>query len=81
MAIIPTYVGVDERTQKTIFGLSPTSFFKVTNGYGCPECLEDFNGVYKAVCPVCGHKRDVASDIVQTPRHWLPDPTDPDRRA
>ncbi len=58
------------------FGLSPTDFQKVQHGYGCPNCLEDFNGLYLTTCPVCGHERDVAQDFIDAPRHWLPDPND-----
>lgn len=81
MAIIPTYTGTDERTGRVLFGLTGADFRKVTQGYGCPTCLEDFGGVYHAVCYVCGHQRDIAADVVETPRYWLPDPTDPERRA
>lgn len=76
MAIIPTYTGTDERTGRTLFALNSDDFRKVTQGYGCPTCLEDFNGVYMSKCPVCGHERDLAQDVVPTPRYWLPDPSD-----
>ena len=79
MTIIPTYTGIDEKTGRVLFGLTARDFQKVTQGYGCPTCLEDFNGVYHAVCPVCGHRRNIADDVAPTPRHWLPDPTDPER--
>lgn len=78
MAIIPTYTGFDEQTGRVLFGLRHNDFLKVTQGYGCPTCLEDFMGVYHAECPVCGHKRDIALDVRDTPRYWLPDPSDPD---
>jgi len=81
MTIIPTYTGFDEGTGRVLFGLSDSDFNKVTQGYGCPTCLEDFGGVYHAKCYVCGHQRDVSADVVETPRYWLPDPSDPDYHA
>lgn len=81
MAIIPTYTGIDPATGRVLFGLTGKDFKKVTEGYGCPTCLEDFMGVYHAKCPVCGHQRDIAKDVMETPRWWLPDPTDPERQG
>jgi hypothetical protein len=79
VAIIPTYIGTDERSGRTLFGLNNADFRKVAQGYGCPTCLEDFNGVYHVTCPVCGHTRNVAQDVLPTPRWWMPDPSDPER--
>jgi DNA-directed RNA polymerase subunit RPC12/RpoP len=66
------------------FGLSPDDHEKIRQGYGCPNCLEDFTEhsggiVVYAQCPVCKHRIDVNADFVETPRYWMPDPNDPDR--
>jgi hypothetical protein len=63
------------------YGLLPADFRKVVSGYACGECLADFGGVYMAVCPACGHERDVAADVFAEPAYWKPDPNDPDRAA
>lgn len=55
-----------------LWGLGPEDFHKVRLGYACPECLEDFNGVYTPVCPVCSHTRDIQRDLQATPDHFLP---------
>lgn len=71
IAIIPIYFEEDLlRPGKVKWGLGWEDFQKVRQGYGCPECLEDFNGVYMAVCPVCAHVRDVSRDILPTPEHF-----------
>lgn len=80
MSIIPTYTE-QLPDGRVLFGLTHSDFEKVRLGYGCPDCLEDYNGVYQAVCPVCRHARDIQRDLLEQPPHWLPDPTDPDRRA
>lgn len=72
MAIIPIYYDIDRETGRPMWGLGPDDFHKVRLGYGCPECLEDFNGVYISTCPVCGHVRDQASDFWDTPDHFQP---------
>lgn len=66
------------------FGLSPADHEKIRQGYGCPNCLEDFtewgaNGVVVAFgkCPVCKHTMNPETDFEETPGYWLPDPTDP----
>lgn len=70
MAIIPIYYETHPVTKRVLWGLAPQDFHKITQGYGCPECLEDFNGVYMPVCPLCGHTRDVAQDVKPTPEHF-----------
>jgi hypothetical protein len=48
-------------------GLAPADYHKVMAGYACPECLADFGGVYRLVCPVCRFQRDVDADIAYDP--------------
>ena len=50
--------------------LSQEDFDKVVQGYACSECLAEFV-TYMLRCPVCGHERDLAHDIEQTPAMWL----------
>lgn len=72
MAIIPIYYETHPVTGKTLWGLAPQDFYKVVNGYGCPECLEDYNGVFLPVCPLCNHASDLMRDVQETPDHFKP---------
>lgn len=52
-------------------GLTPADYHKVMAGYACPDCLADFGGVYRAVCPVCRFRRDIDADIAfAAPALW-----------
>lgn len=72
MAIIPVYAEEDLRTGAINWGLTVQDFEKVRQGYGCPKCLEDFNGVWLMTCPVCGHQRNEPTDFIPTPDHMRP---------
>lgn len=84
MAIIPVYIEENyQGTGLTLFGLRPADHEKIRQGYGCPNCLEDFtewgaHGMVAAFakCPVCGHRIDANHDFTVPPQYWLPDPTD-----
>ena len=75
MAIEPIYKEFNHQTGKWLFALAPDDFEKVRQGYACPNCLEDFNGVIRVKCPVCPHVRD-EGDFVDTPQYMLPETTD-----
>lgn len=72
MALKPIYSQEDLASGRILWGLSPSDYHKVRLGYACPKCLEDFNGIYMAVCPVCKHVRDMMHDFQQTPEHFIP---------
>lgn len=72
MSIKHVYSEFDHETKRWRWGLGPEDFEKVRQGYGCPECLEDFNGVLLLQCPACGHARNQALDFLPTPDHFLP---------
>lgn len=85
MAIRAVYIEI-RQDGTPLFGLTPSDHEKIRQGYGCPNCLEDFtehaNSVVTAVyakCPVCKHRIDANVDFVESPRYWMPDPNDPDR--
>ena len=70
MAIIPIYTRAPIRPgERPLFALTPEDYDKVRQGYGCAECLEDFNGVYMMKCPVCGHIRQ-DGEVVAVPEDW-----------
>lgn len=72
MSLKPIYAQEDLRTGRMLWGLGPEDYRKVQQGYACPKCLEDYNGVYMISCPVCGHTRDVSQDFLETPEHFKP---------
>ena len=53
MAIRPVAERWNHDTQEMDFVLSAEDFEKVRQGYGCSICLEDYNGIWKPVCPTC----------------------------
>ena len=60
IAIKPVYTYDPKDGSDLVFSLTDEDFDKIQKGYGCPRCLEDFNGVFLTVCPVCSHKADLA---------------------
>ena len=70
MAIKPIYWSPPLRPgERPLFALTPEDYEKVRQGYGCPECLEDFYGVYMLQCPVCKHiRRD--GEVQAAPIEW-----------
>lgn len=84
MAIIPlsTEILPDGRPK---FTLAPADHEKVRQGYGCPNCLEDFtefgaNGVTVVFgkCPVCKHVIDPHRDFLPAEAPYRPfSPDDP----
>lgn len=82
MRFIPhLYAEPNPVTGKTMWGLAFKEFEMVRNGYACPECLLDFEGIVRMVCPVCGHTLDTSADFAAEPAHWKPDPNDPYRAS
>ena len=70
MAIIPIYTRPPLIPgERPLFALTPDDYEKVRQGYGCPECLEDFYGVYMLRCPVCGHTRQ-EGEVQAVPHDW-----------
>lgn len=49
------------------WGLDKHDFGKIQAGYGCGRCLEDFQGMWRPVCPVCGNQTEVTVDA---PSEW-----------
>lgn len=72
MSLKPIYTEVDQRTGRIMGGFGREDFEKIRQGYACPQCWEDFNGVYLTTCPVCGHQRNVWEDFLPTPDHFQP---------
>jgi len=72
VSIKPVYSEFDYTTGRWNWGLDKEGFEKVRQGYGCPECLEDFHGVALLRCPACGHVRNQALDFLPTPDHFKP---------
>lgn len=82
MAIKAIYTEV-QPDGRPLFGLTPEDHEKIRQGYGCPNCLEDFTeygagGVVAAfsACPICKHRINPDQDFVSAPGYWLPDPND-----
>ena len=73
MAIPHLYAEEDLRTGEILWLLRQKDFEKVRQGYGCPKCLEEYNGLCLDTCPVCGHTRDMMRDFTDiVPDHMLP---------
>ena len=76
MAIRAIYTEVAADGRTPVFALSPGDHEKIRQGYGCPNCLEDFTEygagalhVAFQECPVCGHVLDANNDFVIAPAH------------
>ena len=54
-----------------MFSLTNEDFDKIRQGYGCPRCLEDYQGIWRQVCPVCKHKAEIADFIDQAKMPWM----------
>lgn len=73
MAIKPIYSQENLQTGEIEWLLYPEDFEKIRQGYGCPKCLEDYNGLCLATCPVCNHTRDALKDFTAVvPDHMKP---------
>lgn len=69
--IKPLYSKYDHLANRWVFGLLQEDFDKVQQGYACGECLEDFQGEFKLICPVCRHSTAGGDRvIVDTPSEW-----------
>lgn len=69
--IKPIYSEFDFEANRWLFGLEKDDFEKVQAGYACGECLEDFQGEYKLVCPVCRASTAGGDKIIlDTPSYW-----------
>jgi len=53
----------------SLSAISNEDFAKVRDGYACGHCLAEYV-MYLAKCPVCGHQRDIATDLKPTPELW-----------
>lgn len=75
VAIKAFYTEIHPITKRPLFLLSRDDYEKVRQGYGCPHCLEDYNGVYLVKCPVCNHMTDFGGGdfIPVTPQHMIPE--------
>ena len=60
------YTYVDPFTNRALHAVSRRDYEKILDGYGCPRCLEDYNGIWHAKCYVCGHSpiKDSNADFV-----------------
>lgn len=67
--IKPVYSQYDYQQDRWLWGLLKDDFQKIQEGYACGKCLEDYNGVWVAACPVCGHPNEV-QPVIQTPSEW-----------
>ena len=69
--IKPIFSRYDHEARRWEFGLTPEDFEKVQQGYGCGECLEDFQGEFRIKCPVCGHSTAGGDRVLlETPSEW-----------
>jgi hypothetical protein len=74
LAIKPYYKEFNRETGKWLWVLLAEDYEKVRQGYACPNCLEDFNGVYMLECPVCNHMADTLADFIGLPDYMVPEP-------
>jgi len=49
----PVYSKFDLGAGRWRNGYREKEFFKIMQGYACGNCGEDYEGVYREVCPVC----------------------------
>ena len=75
MAIKAYYTEISPHTGRPLFLVSDRDYEKIRAGYGCPHCLEDYNGMYLARCPLCGHQTDFGGGdfIPVVPDHLVPE--------
>jgi hypothetical protein len=67
--IKPIFSRYDYELERWQWGLAPEDFKKVTEGYACSRCLEEWE-IWRPACPVC--KEPVAlPDIFTPPREWV----------
>lgn len=74
MAISPIYKEYNHQSGRWLFALREDDYRKIREGYGCPNCIEDFQGVILLECPACGHMRDADNDFVALPDYMVPEP-------
>jgi hypothetical protein len=67
--IKPIFARFDHAIDAWQWGLNPTDFDKVNQGYACGRCLEDFGGIHLLKCPVCGEEQNLVMDA---PPEWGP---------
>lgn len=67
---VPIFREEDPATGRLLNGLGPEDYQRVLDGYGCPDCLAQWN-LYMAACPVCGWVRDIGRDVEKPPGYWL----------
>jgi hypothetical protein len=68
--IKPIYSRFDYTKNRWEFALTPEDFEKVQQGYACGECLEDFMGEFKLVCPLCKHSTAGGDRILVDSPQW-----------
>ena len=71
MALKPIFSRYNYGADHWQWGLKPDDFAKVTSGYACGRCLEDFSGVWYPACPVCGEETPLPK-VVDIPPEWGP---------
>jgi hypothetical protein len=73
--IKPYYTYIDPISGRALHAVSRSDYEKIQEGYGCPRCLEDYNGIWRAKCDVCGHTplRESNADFVPViPEFMIP---------
>ena len=68
MALKPIFSRFDWDLEEWVWGLSPTDFQKVVEGYACDRCLEEWE-LWVPVCPTC-RKSTESFTLGEAPREW-----------
>jgi hypothetical protein len=69
VALKPIFSRFDHERDHWQWGLGPEDFAKIMQGYACGRCLEDFNGIWRPFCPVCGEET-AAPEVMDAPSEW-----------
>ena len=77
VAIKAYYTEVNPVSGRALFALNRDDYEKIRQGYGCPNCLEDYQGMYLPTCPLCKHSTDFSDhDFLPVIPTWMA-PSDP----
>lgn len=68
----PIYSKFDLEAGHWVHGYAPDSFLRISAGYACGQCGEDYLGQYRERCPVCGYvTRSAEERVGPTPQEWM----------
>jgi hypothetical protein len=66
------YSQYDHEKGHWVHAYLPEDFDKIAAGYACGHCGEDYMGVYRTRCPVCGFTTLSTEERVGDPVKWGP---------